>query len=157
MNSVELTGDEFKAIWNAKCSLAHLLYTLEDVLAAPLLKDLRKIKNEIDSAVSRPIALKDAEDERRQSHYRAVAEEMGYASIWSIYSVPNLRDAHPYKSACTLVYQGKSRDITHCVSWGDLWHESEMLIADSGDSHHVFIEWFEQDKTGEVLKLQTGS
>ena len=118
-------------------------------------------------------ALKDAYEqeeadfERKSNHYNQVSEELGLSAIWSIYEVDNLSDTHTYEGVETVTYKDHwgetedGEDVGPVVvkingsTWASLYVAANAAIRDSGDTHHVFIEGFEQ--IGNTLVLATGS
>ena len=159
METVTLTREEYRAIWNARCSLSSIVSKLESVLHKELIVDLRKIQNQILMAQTRAQKEIDDEFDRRNAHYEFHAFPN---SKWSMFEVENLETQHPYR-ATYMEYQGISRGISHCTTWLDLWEVADELIYESGDRCHIFIEGFHPVQgtgtlgPGTVLKLTTGS
>ena len=154
--TVKLTREEFRTIYNAKCSVYGIIQNLERVLSETMLNQLRRVCEGLESGTSRVMGELDAEDDKRREHYETVAEEYGYmSSIWSMYEVTNLYDKHPYK-AVHLVYQDSVYDISWCKTWVKLWAVADRAINIANDDH-IFIEGFSVQDGGCVLKLHTGS
>ena len=153
---VKLTREEFRDIYNAKCSVHGIIQNMEHVLSETMLNQLRKVYDVLDSSTSRVMDMLDARDDLRRKHYEAVAEEYRFkSSVWSMYEVDNIYDEHPYK-AVHLVYQDSVYDISWCKTWLGLWSVAEEAIK-IADDYHIFIEGFSVQDGGCVLELHTGS
>lgn len=101
--------------------------------------------------------------ETKNSHYQAVANELGLKTTWSEYTVDNLSDRHPFEGADRVVYRDHWGDQpVQCsingLTWAALWVAADACVRDSGDSHHIFIESFRPAKDDpRTLILSTGS
>lgn len=154
-DNVVLTYDEFRDISNARIELYHTVDRLEDILSPHLVQRLRKNVNLIAKALSRIHGELDAETERRSTYYDGIRDKYGFTTIWSNYDILNMYDPHPYTSCMWMSYQGDVALIGETKNWVDLWQKAEMLVKQSGDLHHIFIESFEVK--GDSLVLHTGS
>lgn len=119
------------------------------------------------------IALMDrlAKQDRQMDLYEKLRRQHGYLSIWSNYTVEDFNDV-PFPDIKEVIYQAywphgdlyfdedEVRKLTYLamgdITWADLWKISEYLINKSGDTHHIFIESF-QDLGNGVYELWTGS
>ena len=113
-------------------------------------------------------ALKDCYEQDRKtadqlySHYRTVQQVNNLDAIWSIYTVKDLNQPHPYKGAETVTYKsdqhwGDEDVVVPIVGpwWASLYAAADTAIKQSRDTHHCFIEGFKQE--GNTLVLTTGS
>lgn len=113
-------------------------------------------------------ALKDAYDQDAKAanslydHYKYVQQINNLDAIWSIYTVKDLNQPHPYKGAETVTYKDYwADDVTPIVApiegstWAALYCAANLAIRWSEDTHHCFIEGFKQE--GNTLVLTTGS
>ena len=110
-----------------------------------------------------------AEFDVKMDLYDSMRRQHGYLSIWSKYDVEDF-DAVAFPDIKEVIYQsywprndvvvGDVRKLRYLamgdITWADLWKISEYLINKSGDTHHIFIESF-QDLGDGVYELWTGS
>ena len=92
--------------------------------------------------------------------WNSVAEANGFKSSWSIYEVAGPAEEHPYQHLESIVYRDHfgSAPCYRSIegkTWQDLYRAADLAIMDSGDTHHMHIEAFEE--FGGVLELKTGS
>lgn len=163
MESVVLKGEDFKTVHNTLCELRSVQQQLCGVVND-------RVLDQITAAIRGfELGLRDAYDqdsaafERKSEHYEQLRTELGLRSIWSIYSVSDLRKSHPYTAAREICYRDHwgDRAIYETIqgsTWADLYTAADHAIRRSGDGHHVFIESFEPvaDQPRQ-LRLTTGS
>ena len=161
--SPTLTPDEFKDIHNAKCELHVILHTIESIVNPKIVTQLKNTIELLNKGLKSAYEQDDAEFNRASKHAEEVGEEIGVKSIWSMYEVPDLRAPHPWPEHQLLSYQGMG-DVGEVKVriegplWSDLWMAADKAIKLSGDSHHIFIEGFDQSNTRDFeLVLHTGS
>jgi hypothetical protein len=166
MNSeVTLTAEEFKRVHNAISSLASLSSQLADFLKPELSAKLVNIQSELHTALASAYDQDDHNFDLKTEHYDAVKQQLGIKdSEWSIYSVHDLHENHPFKTADWVVYEdhdGPSsvRAAINGPTWADLWLAADQCIRLSNDLHHVYIEKFDPapKDLGSILFLRTGS
>jgi hypothetical protein len=92
--------------------------------------------------------------DRKMDHYKQIAKENGFMSIWNVFEVEDLTAPH------SLINNELYYTFADCVqiegdTWVDVYRAADKLIRRSGDEHHVFIEGFYLDKSN--LFLITGS
>ena len=153
MQTVTLKGNDFSTIHNALCELRSFNDKLENASFnnEPLQKIIERFENGLRNCY-------DQEDEifnRRHNHYRDVQAENGFESIWSIYNISDLTLPHCYGEDMSVHYNGCVAKVEG-PTWIDLWRAADKVIAESGDSDHMFIEMFLRDQDT-VLILSTGS
>ncbi|MBY0552094.1 MAG: hypothetical protein K2W95_32720 [Candidatus Obscuribacterales bacterium] len=103
----------------------------------------------------------DDDFDTKYDFYQNLAAENNLTnSTWSIYDVTDFKLV-PFPNSTKLVYAEHSGNVPVEIklrrgsTWLDLWTAADKAIKESGDSHHTFIEAFEED--GEALVLVTGS
>jgi hypothetical protein len=159
MESVVLKGEDFKTVHNTLCELRSVQQQLCGVVND-------RVLDQITAAIRGfELGLRDAYDqdsaafERKSEHYEQLRTELGLRSIWSIYSVSDLRKSHPYTAAREICYRDHwGEAAVYEPTWADLFQAADHAIRRSGDGHHVFIESFEPvaDQPRQ-LRLTTGS
>ena len=101
--------------------------------------------------------------------YEKLRRQHGYRSIWSNYTVEDFNDV-PFPDIKEVRYEAywpmgdfmadDPKPLKYLamgdITWADLWKISEYLINKSGDTHHIFIESFQNHGNG-VYELWTGS
>jgi hypothetical protein len=158
METVTLRGEDFRTIHNTLCELRGLVERMTHSIV--------KIDDVQDIITKFEYGLKDAYDQdssafdRKMDHYSAVKEAESFRTVWSIFTVEDLYEEHPYKDADTIVYENHWGTNPIRVSfkgrrWVDLYAAANAAICTSGDAHHIFIEQF--TPFGRDLVLQTGS
>lgn len=148
-----LTNEEFKNLHNALWEIGRS----EDSNVQALVEKIRET------------ALKNAYEqdtksfEQKNQHYNCIRDELGLQAIWSIYEVKNLSERHNFADAQRVVYKDHwGKKTVECqingLTWAALYVAADACIRDSGDGHHVFIEFFGPSKDDpKTLILQTGS
>jgi hypothetical protein len=144
LSNPTLTADEFKVLHNTLWDL--------DRLDNPKVSELvERIRTQ---ALKGAYEQEDRVFDRKHTHFSEVRDEEKFASIWSVFEVENLDDAHPYASDCFVTYQGQ-----HCAvygsTWRDVWRAADHCIRLSGDLHHIYVEGFEVNNKD--LAMYTGS
>lgn len=159
-----LTSEEFKTIHNALYDLDSITRNLEGVLRDELYAKLAKAASEIRGALDGAYTQERIAGDRKFGHYRDMGEQLGlHESVWSVYSVENMADRHPFVGADRVVYKdhwgGKPVSCSiNGLTWAALWVAANACIRDSSDSHHIFIEDFSASEDDpKTLVLTTGS
>ena len=99
--------------------------------------------------------------DQKYRYFDTVKKDNSLKSVWSIYEVENIHELSGLNGE-TLRYGDHWGEGTVVIplpggnlQWWDLWAAADKAIAQSGDSHHVFIEAFY--KKGNDIYLSTGS
>ena len=158
--NVTLTAEEFKLVHNGLCNLRVANEYLSGVLNDSIMSRLMDAQGKIQAGLKGAYNQDDKDYTEKSEHYDAVAAERGFQTVWSIYTVTDLRQPHKYEGAKNLVYRthwgtGEILVPIDGDSWVDLWAAADKAIKDSGDSHHVYIEGFKVE--GDNLELRAGS
>lgn len=162
--SPTITADEFKIIHNAVCDLDGLCQRLEEVLKPELYIRLLKARDQIRRGLKSAYEQDNQAYERKSNHYDDIKAQLDFKfSEWSMFEVDDLNERHPYEGADRLVYRNHWGDepVEYQIigsTWLALWTAANACIRDSGDTHHVYIEAFRQDKDNpRTLILYAGS
>ena len=160
----QLTAEEFGTIHNGLCDLRQLCDRLDGVLAPELYQLLVRARDQIRNGLDSAYEQEERSFVRNQKHYDQVRQELGIVdSEWSIFSVEDMSERHPFEGADRVVYymHWGPKPVSSSInglSWSALWMAANRCIRDSGDSHHVFIEQFSPDVNDpRTLILSTGS
>lgn len=156
METVTLSGNDFKTVHNTLCELRDIEMRLNSVLSADMVARLHGVIKGFESGLANAYAQDSAEFDSKMDYYGEFQTANGLAAIWSIYELPIhgfLMD-HPYPSDSFVVYHGHHVPVLGCT-WGDVYRAADQCIRLSDDQHHIFIEHFEQ--VGLELRLTTGS
>ena len=102
----------------------------------------------------------------QMDHFESARKNEKLESVWSIYTVgtyiiTNVYNiAEDYQDAKENVYYGDATPIQliewPSIRWIDLWRAADKAIVQSGDQHHMFIEWFRPRDSGQY-EVVTGS
>ncbi len=154
MESVMISGSDFKTIHNTLCELRSIVKRMEHSMIKS--DELERVVEGFE------IGLRDAYDqdnsqfEEKMNYYGRFQDDNDLEAVWSIYELPlyGFLQDHPYPSDVSVVYQGHRAPVEG-RTWGDLYRAADQCVRLSGDSHHIFIERF--DLKGCELRLTTGS
>lgn len=158
METVTLKGEDFRTIHNTLCELRSLVERMTQSMIK--IDDVQKIVQGFEAGLQDAYDQDNAAFTSKMEHYSDVQTEGGFRAIWSIFTVDNLYEDHPYRNANCIVYRnhwgaGPVRVKFEGTRWADLFAAADAAIRASGDDHHIFIEQFQVDGTD--LVLQTGS
>jgi hypothetical protein len=158
METVTLKGEDFRTVHNTICELRGLVEKMTHSMIK--IDDVQRIIEGLETGLQDAYAQDNAAFEAKMEHYSDVQAAEGLRSIWSIFTVEELGDQHPYRDAERVVYRdhwGHSA-VSEAIpggTWIDLYIAADRCIRASGDDHHIFIEQFQVEGTD--LVLQTGS
>lgn len=159
-----ITAEDFSTIHNGLCDLRQVCDRLDGVLSPELYQLLLRARDQIRSGLDSAYEQDDRAFAKKSRHYDEVSKELGIRdSEWSIHTVEDMNDRHPFEGADCVVYRNhwgpKSVSANvNGLTWAALWVAANQCIRDSGDSHHVYIENFEQDSEDpRTVFLSTGS
>jgi hypothetical protein len=106
----------------------------------------------------------DTEFDRKYEGFNKIQEKYKLCSIWSEYDIKPSDMKKPFsdKPVESLTYEswGPIQQVQHgkIATWFDMWKLADKVIRQSGDTHHMFIEGFVEDKKKPGhFKLMTGS
>jgi hypothetical protein len=158
METVTLSGEDFKIIHNTLCDLRNLVQRMDESMIKT--QEFDRIIEGFQMGLKNAYAQDEDQFDRKMDYFDSFKTENGLRSIWSIYEVSDdsgFFDLHPWQGARVLVYQGKTASIKG-PTWGDLYRAADEAIDLSGDDHHIFIEGFGKYATdNSMLELTTGS
>ncbi len=157
METVTLSGDDFKTIHNTLCELRSVQERITGVVSNDIADRIHNIIKRFETGLKDAYAQDDSVFQAKMDYYDQFKTDNSLGSIWSIYELPvhGFLNNHQYSSDAFVVYQGQ-----HCAvsgsTWGDVYRAADHCIRNSGDLHHIFIEGFEV-KNGNELHMYTGS
>lgn len=159
--SPTLTESEFKDLHNGLWNIRSAMHQLEEVINPTLYKQLAAGMSLVEKGLKGAYQQDHEAYSVKSNYYTEFAEQQGLRSVWSVFSVEDFQEEHPYKGADLLVYEDHWGENPVQVAiegplWGDLFRAADVVIKASGDSHHVFIEGFKA-VSPKVLHLTTGS
>ena len=103
----------------------------------------------------------DSEFDLKFNYFENIRKTNKFRSVWSMYEVLNIHELSGL-SGETLRYGdhwGEGAIVIPLpggeLQWWDLWVAAEKAINESGDNHHMYIEYFR--KKGNDIYLSTGS
>ncbi len=158
METVTLRGEDFKTIHNTLCDLRSLVERMTHSMIK--IDDVQNIINSFEAGLQDAYAQDNNAFQNKMDHYSDVKQQEGLRAIWSIFSVEELGEQHPYRNAEEVVYRDHwgNKTVSEAIpggTWIDLYIAADRCIRASGDDHHIFIEQFQPE--GRTLVLQTGS
>lgn len=102
--------------------------------------------------------------DNKMDGFRKIQEKNKLSSVWSEYDISPKDMKKPFsdKPVESLSYEswGPTQTIKHgkIATWFDMWKLADQIMRQSGDTHHIFIEAFVEDKKKPGhFKLVTGS
>lgn len=159
-----ITAEDFSTIHNGLCDLRQVCERLDGMLAPEIYQLLLRARDQIRNGLDSAYEQDDRVFSKRSRHYNEVSKELGIRdSEWSIYTVEDMSDRHPFEGADRVVYRNHwgQKPVSSSInglSWAALWVAANRCVRDSGDEHHVFIEQFSLDpQDPHTLILSTGS
>lgn len=163
METVTLKGSDFTTVHNTLCELRSVQQQLTGVINDRLADRLHSVIQGFEQGL-RDAYRQDSEAfDMKNEHYSETRDQLGLRAVWSIYSVEELGDQHPYGDIAEICYRDHWGDqpVYESVeggTWLDLYEAADRAIRRSGDGHHIFIESFEPvaDQPHQ-LRLTTGS
>ena len=162
--SFTLTAEEFRDVHNGLCDIRFGIKDLADILSKKKLKQLKKGLAQVEKGLKLVYEQDEAASNKNSAHYNAVGEEKNFISIWSIDTVDDLYQQHPFVGAKSVLYlDNYGTGVDNLIpiegnTWVDLWEAADKAIRQSGDTHHVFIEGLHTpDGDASILVLSTGS
>ena len=163
MESVTLSGEDFKTVHNTLCDLRSIVQRMDQSIIK--VGEFERIIERFEQGLRSAYDQDSSAFDRKHDYYGRFREENQLTTIWSVYELQEhgfLQD-HPYKGALQVCYKdhwgdkGVFEEIQG-TTWADLYRAADRCIRRSGDSHHIFIEAFTPNRDcPEQLVLHTGS
>ena len=159
---ISLTQPEWNQIHNALCRAELMYESVFDVLKNG--PEMREALDAVRQSLAPAYQQDSAKFDHQFDHCREVQSVNGFQSVWSLDTVADFDQPHPFRSDVFVKYTehwGDNKDHHYPVqgtTWLDIWRAADLAIQASGDDHHAFIEGFRQDpKDATIIYLQTGS
>lgn len=163
METVVLKGEDFRTVHNTLCELRDVQQRLTGVINLELAARLQAVVLGFEQGLRDAYDQESAAFGRKSDHYEEQRQQLGLKTVWSVYSVTDLTEPHPYTAAREICYRDHWGDqpVYETIpgdTWLDLYRAADHAIRRSGDDHHIFIESFEPvaDQPRQ-LRLTTGS
>lgn len=157
METVTLSGDDFRTLHNTLCDLRNLVQRMESSMIKT--NEFHRIIEGLEMGLKNAYEQDEDVFDRKMDYYREHQENCGYGTIWSVYDVSDncgFFELHPWQGANVLVYNGTTVKIPG-PTWGDLYRAADEVM-DRTDTHHMFIEGFDRyGLDNSMLQLSTGS
>lgn len=166
METVTLSGKDFKTLHNTLCELRSIVGDMERSLIK--VERLESVIAQFEQGLADAYAQDSAQFERKMDAFHLAQTSHGFKTIWSLYEVEDLEQQHPFVNAREICYRDhwgkepvyetiKTEGQGH-GTWMELWAAADRCIRRSGDDHHIFIESFQTvaDQPHQ-LRLTTGS
>lgn len=163
METVTLYAEDFRTVHNTLCELRDVQQRLTGVISDQLADRLNRVVKGFEQGLKNAYDQDHAAFEAKSDHYEVIRDQLALRSIWSVYSVEDLNQPHPYVAAAEICYKDHWGDsaVYETIpgpTWRDLYSAADRCIQRSGDDHHVFIESFETvADQPQILRLTTGS
>lgn len=163
METVTLYSEDFRTVHNTLCELRSVQERLTGVISTELADQLHRVIKGFEQGLANAYEQDNRAFEDKMEHYSEVRQQEGLRAIWSIFTVEELGQPHPYLTATEICYRdhwGEAAvyETIPGGTWIDLYTAADRCIQRSGDSHHIFIEAFEPvANQPHQLRLTTGS
>lgn len=154
MDSVTISDNDFKTIHNALCDLRWIVEAMDQTVIKT--ERFENIVKRFEQGLKSAYEQENSDWDRKYEYYGRFRKDNRLNAIWSVFNLPEhgfLKD-HPWQGAKTLEYKGAIVTIPG-TTWADLYQAADIVIQESGDDHHIFIEGFYPK--GDELRLTTGS
>lgn len=142
----------------------HALSQRLDGLNPKFSEQIVSLNKIIDTTFSKYREQQDNEFEKKMAGFEKIGDKHKLTTIWSEYDISPSDMKKPFSNqpVDTLIYESwgptQKIKIGKISSWLDMWKFAEQAIKASGDTHHIFIEGFVEDKKKPgQFKLVTGS
>jgi hypothetical protein len=161
METVTLHSEDFKQVHNTLCELRSLVERMTHSMIK--IDEVQRIVEGFEQGLAHAYEQDRQAFQDKSEHYDVIKQQEGFRAIWSIYSVEELGEPHPYLDAERVIYRDHWGDLPTVEAipggtWIDLYHAADRCIRASGDEHHVYIEQFRPSKDDpKTLILSTGS
>ena len=109
METVTLRGEDFRTVHNTLCELRNLVERMTHSMIK--IDDVQRIVEGFEAGLQDAYAQDNRAFEDKMDHYTEVKQQEGLRAIWSIFSVEELGEQHPYLNATEICYRDH---------WGDL-------------------------------------
>ena len=163
MESVTLSGNDFKIIHNTLCDLRGVVQKMTHSMVK--VEEVQRIVEQFESGLRDAYAQDNSTFDRKCAYFQEFKRENGLSAVWSIFDLDEhgfLFD-HPYQGATEVCYRdhwGEAAvyETIEGNTWADLYRAADRCIQRSGDQHHIFIEHFYPvEGRSHQLRLSTGS
>lgn len=156
-----ITHDEAMKIHNGLCYLKFAYERLIDTVSPSIVTQLQTAMNDIEKGYSSVREQESKAWKLKSEMYKRHKEVYKFMSEWSMYEVEDLY-AKSGIIAKKMVYKdhwGEKPVEMGMPNWdlsySELWRAADILIRQSGDEHHIFIEAFKV--RDDVIYLHCGS
>jgi len=159
MESVTLSGNDFKTVHNTLCDLRTIVQRMDQSIIK--VGEFERIIQQFEQGLKAAYDQDSTAFDRKHDYYGRFREDNGLTTIWSVYELEEhgFLEDHPWQGAKSLCYHDRTTAPILGPTWGDLYRAADEVIRRSGDSHHIFIEgfyrWGKSDDS--ILGLTTGS
>jgi hypothetical protein len=162
-NDIAINREQQMNFHNARCYFLQFKDKYSEIFGKEVLRDFNKAMNYLISAHDPVRALEDKRSEDRFEHYEAMRKHYGLSAVWSMMEYDRLDD-NTDKDIKTIKYYDVivpvvKRPEHPWLRWTDVYEACDKAIKESGDEHHIFIEYLhreDSDPEGQY-KLSTGS
>jgi hypothetical protein len=143
MTTITVSEEDFKTIHNALCDLRGVERRLNDLINESMATKLTKIVERFEQGLKSAYAQDNDAFDRKHDYYNRFRTDNELNAIWSVFSLQEhgFLKNHPYEGIDTLVYDGFTTPIEG-TTWGDLYRAADVVIKQSEDVYHIFIEGF---------------
>lgn len=154
MSQIEVSQENLKNLMDKQYKFHALLGKLEHM--SPQIKaEFEELQKAVHDLFKEHRQREDNAQAAKSDMFDKIREANGFRSIWSIYEVDDINAVFGYVEG--VEYEGCNKHVGKEVTWLELWQIAELLIEESGDSHHIFIENFAKKDNEHLHRLITGS
>lgn len=151
VNDILVNREQQKDFHNARCYFLQFKEKYGEVFGKEVIRDFNQALNLFLKAHNPIREEEDKRFEERYNHYEAMRKYYNLTSIWSMNEYPRLddntdRDIKTIKYYDVIVPVVK-RPEHPWLRWTDVYEACDKAIRESGDDHHVFIEYLHREDT----------
>lgn len=162
-NDIAINREQQKNLHNARCYFKQFEYKYSEIFGKEVLRDFKQAMKYFIEAHDPIRLIEDTRAEDRFNHYEAMRQYYGLSAVWSMTEYDRLddntdRDIKTIKYYNVIVPVVK-RPEHPWLRWTDVYEACDKAIKQSGDEHHIFIEYLhreDSDPEGQYT-LSTGS
>lgn len=162
-NDIAIGRTQQQQLHNARCYFLQFKDKYSEIFGKEVLRDFNQAMKYLLEAHDPIRRIEDERAENRYAHYEAMREYYKLTAVWSMSEYDRLDD-NTDKDIKSIKYYDVvipvvKRPEHPWLRWTDVYEACDKAIKESGDQHHIFIEYLhreDSDPEGQYT-LSTGS
>lgn len=162
-NNIAIDREQQMNLHNARCYFLQFKEKYSEVFGKEVVRDFNQAMKYFLEAHNPIREIEDKRSEDRFEHYEAMRKYYGLSAVWSMIEYDRLDDSTD-RDVKTIKYHDiiipvVKRPEHPWLRWTDVYEACDKAIKESGDEHHIFIEYLHREDTDPEgqYTLSTGS